>query len=244
MRRASGVIKGVTAIMPAAAGSVASPAWNASSPSAAGFWKYRLRTYISALIVPATIRIASVEPTSTRVAQQLQVDQRRGGAPLDDDEQRRRRDPDDEAPDRLDRRPAPVVALAEPEHDRGQRERDQHRAGPVDRARPRPGRATPGRSPPSVGCTAPAIPAVIQNRPCQPVESTSRPPTSGPAAPPAADSAPQQRDRLHLAGAGRGDREQAHAAGQDRRAGGALDHPPADDARRRWSRARSARTRR
>ena len=36
-------------------------------PSAAGFWKYRLSTYISALIVPATIRIASVAPTSTRL---------------------------------------------------------------------------------------------------------------------------------------------------------------------------------
>ena len=32
-----------------------------------GFWKYRLRTYISPLIVPATIRIASVAPTSTRL---------------------------------------------------------------------------------------------------------------------------------------------------------------------------------
>src|SRR3954454_2182961 len=65
MRPASGVISGVIAIMPAAAGSVASPASNALLPNAAGSWKYRLSTYMSALIVPATIRIASVDPTST-----------------------------------------------------------------------------------------------------------------------------------------------------------------------------------
>src|SRR4051812_47966643 len=67
MRPASGVINGVIAIIPAAAGSVASPASNALIPNAAGFWKYRLSTYISALIVPATMRIASVAPTSTRL---------------------------------------------------------------------------------------------------------------------------------------------------------------------------------
>ncbi len=58
---------GVMAIIAAAAGSVASPASKALSPSPAGFWKYRLRTYISPLIVPATMRIASVAPTSTRL---------------------------------------------------------------------------------------------------------------------------------------------------------------------------------
>nr|BFE73496.1 hypothetical protein GCM10020092_067970 [Actinoplanes digitatis] len=40
------------------------------------------------------------------------------------------------------------------------------------------------------GMSAAAIAASIQNRPCQPVASTSRPPTSGPAAAPAADAAP------------------------------------------------------
>ena len=35
-----------------------------------------------------------------------------------------------------------------------------------------------------------AIAASIQNSPCQPVESTSTPPTSGPSAAPAADAAP------------------------------------------------------
>src|SRR3954463_14006635 len=67
MRPASGVISGVIAIMPAAAGSVANPASSALIPNAAGSWKYRLSTYMSALIVPATIRIASVAPTSTRL---------------------------------------------------------------------------------------------------------------------------------------------------------------------------------
>src|SRR6202012_3930154 len=35
---AIGVISGVTAIIPAAAGSVARPAWSGLNPSAAGFW--------------------------------------------------------------------------------------------------------------------------------------------------------------------------------------------------------------
>src|SRR3954453_21443976 len=38
-RAARGVMSGVIAIMPAAAGSVASPAWNALSPRVAGSWK-------------------------------------------------------------------------------------------------------------------------------------------------------------------------------------------------------------
>ena len=40
------------------------------------------------------------------------------------------------------------------------------------------------------GTHASAIAASIQNRPCQPVVSTSTPPTSGPRAPPPADAAP------------------------------------------------------
>ena len=41
------------------------------------------------------------------------------------------------------------------------------------------------------GMHAAATAASIQNRPCQPVVSTSTPPSSGPSAPPAADAAPQ-----------------------------------------------------
>ena len=40
------------------------------------------------------------------------------------------------------------------------------------------------------GTQTAAIAASIQNRPCQPVVSTSTPPISGPSAPPAADAAP------------------------------------------------------
>ena len=60
---AIGVISGVTRIIAAAAGSVATPVSSALMPNALGSWKYRLRTYMSALIVPATIRIARVAPT-------------------------------------------------------------------------------------------------------------------------------------------------------------------------------------
>src|SRR2546423_15031402 len=60
---ASGVMSGVIAIIAAAAGRVARPACNALIPNADGFWKYKLSTYINALIAPATLRIASVTPT-------------------------------------------------------------------------------------------------------------------------------------------------------------------------------------
>ena len=40
------------------------------------------------------------------------------------------------------------------------------------------------------GMQTAAIAASIQNKPCQPVESTRRPPTNGPSAAPAADAAP------------------------------------------------------
>ena len=42
------------------------------------------------------------------------------------------------------------------------------------------------------GTQAAAIAASIQNRPCQPVESTSTPPTRGPIAAPTADAAPHR----------------------------------------------------
>ena len=59
--------KGATATSPTVAGSVARPASNGEKSSVAGFWKYRLSRYINALIVPAPIRMASVQPTSTRL---------------------------------------------------------------------------------------------------------------------------------------------------------------------------------
>jgi hypothetical protein len=58
---------GVITIIAAAAGSVARPASSGLSPNAAGSWKYRMSTYISAFTVPATMGIARVAPTSTRL---------------------------------------------------------------------------------------------------------------------------------------------------------------------------------
>ena len=97
---ASGVMNGVMMIIPAAAGRVATPACSGLSPSAAGSWKYRLTRYISALIVPATMRIASVEPTRTRLRSRARFDDRRLHAPLDHDEQPAGDDRDDEAAER------------------------------------------------------------------------------------------------------------------------------------------------
>src|SRR3954447_14690908 len=68
---ASGVISGVARIITAAAGSVARPASSVLMPNAAGFWKYKLSTYISALSAPATIRIARVAPTSCTLRSSL-----------------------------------------------------------------------------------------------------------------------------------------------------------------------------
>ena len=58
---------GATTTRPTVAGRVASPASRGLKSSVLGSWKYRLSTYISALMVPAPIRIATVDPTSTRL---------------------------------------------------------------------------------------------------------------------------------------------------------------------------------
>src|SRR5918995_1680198 len=52
--------RGATATSPAVAGRVARPAWSGLKPRAAGAWKERLKRYMSALIVPAPVRIATV----------------------------------------------------------------------------------------------------------------------------------------------------------------------------------------
>src|SRR6478609_1211775 len=59
--------RGATTTRPTVAGSVASPACRGVNPSELGSWNHRLSTYISALIVPAPMRIATVDPTSTRL---------------------------------------------------------------------------------------------------------------------------------------------------------------------------------
>ena len=81
----------------------------------------------------------------------------------------------------------------------------------------------------SAGCTRRRSRRRSRTGPASRVRSTSTPPTSGPAAAPAADAAPQSVIARICAGPRRGDREQAHPAGEDRRARGALDHPPGDD---------------
>ena len=92
--------------------------------------------YIRPLIVPATIRIASVAPTSTWLRSRCEVDERSGHSLLDDHEEHGADDGGDEAPERRRGRPAPVATLAEREHERNEGDRDQERAGEVDRAGP------------------------------------------------------------------------------------------------------------
>src|SRR3954451_5394399 len=52
---------GATTTRPTVAGRVARPASSGLNPSDAGSWKYRLSRYISPLMVPAPIRMASVD---------------------------------------------------------------------------------------------------------------------------------------------------------------------------------------
>ena len=100
-------------------------------------------------------------------------------------------DRDREAAERRGRGPAPVVALAEREHERHEHERDQHRAGPVDRARARSGRATPGRCAASAGCRRPRSRRRSRTGPASRWCRRARRRRSGPSAAPAADAAPQ-----------------------------------------------------
>ena len=87
-----------------------------------------------------------------------------------------------------------------------------------------------------------AIAASIQNRPCQPVVSTSTPPTSGPSAPPAADAAPQSVIAFICAGPDEATDSRLMPQARIVAPDGALDHAAGDHAGgRRWT-ARSART--
>src|SRR4051794_7414775 len=190
MRPASGVISGVIAIMPAAAGSVASPASNALMPNAAGFWKYRLSTYMSALIVPATIRIASVAPTSTLLRSRLRFT---SGAFA-----RRSTTTNSTAAPIVTAKQPSVAADAQPQ---SVPLLSARMSGPSTSAistvptksieRDAFGSLDSATVASVSGTHAAAIPASIQNNPCQPVVSTSTPPSSGPSAAPAADAAPQ-----------------------------------------------------
>ena len=175
--------------MPAAAGSVARPVWNALRPSPSAFWKNRLMTYISALIVPATIRIASVAPTSTRLRSRCRST---SGASA------RRSTLTNSSVDTIAIASEPSVSIdVQPQSLPLERARI---TGPSASAistvpvqsieRERLGSRDSATVASVSGTQAAAIPASIQNSPCQPVESTSIPPISGPAAAPKADAAP------------------------------------------------------
>src|SRR4051812_19377214 len=189
IRPASGVISGVIAIMPAAAGSVASPASNALMPNAAGSWKYRLSTYMSALIVPATIRIASVAPTSTLLRSRLRFT---SGAFA-----RRSTTTNSPAAAIATAMQPSVAAEAQPQ---SLPSLSARMSGPSTSAistvptksieRGAFGSLDSATVASVSGTHAAAMAASIQNKPCQPVVSTSTPPSSGPSAPPAADAAP------------------------------------------------------
>ena len=242
MRTASGVISGVIAIIAAAAGSVARPAWKRAHPEPVRVLEVQAEDVHEPVDRAGDDQDRERRADEHAVAQQLQVDERCLRPPLDAHEQHGGHDRDHEATDRRGRDPAPVVALAEREDERSEHQRDQHRPGPVDRARPRPVARLLHRARCASGMQAAAIAASIQKSPCQPVVSTSTPPSSGPSAPPAADAAPHSVIAFICAVARRGDRQQAHAAGEDRGARRALDHAAADHAGCRPWRARSART--
>ena len=180
---------GADTTSPIVAGSVASPASRGLIPSTDGSWKYRLTTNIRPLMVPAPIRMPSVAPMSRR----LRISSRStSGAG--------------------DRRSTMMNAITEPmetaRHSRIRPEVHPH-SDPLVTAKISGARMVATRTVPNqsiergrvgsrdssiarsvTGMQAAAIAASIQNRPCHPVESTSSPPTSGPAAAPTADAAP------------------------------------------------------
>src|SRR6478752_4753657 len=180
---------GATTTSPAVAGRVARPAWSGLNPRAAGSWKYRLNRYISALMVPAPIRIAIVEPTRTRF---------RSSARSSSGTLTRCSTSTNATPQATPMTSEPSVASeAQPQslpllsaRMTGPRVRATRivPAKSIDRDR------FGSRESVTVAAvmtmqTTPTT-ASTQNRPCQPVMSTSTPPTSGPAAAPIAAPAP------------------------------------------------------
>ena len=187
---ASGVISGVMAIIAAAAGSVATPALRALMPKPAGSWKYRLRTYMRALIVPATIRIARVAPTSTALRRSARSTSGAGTLPSTTTKAT--------APTTLIRRQPRVAAEVQPQSLPSLRASTSGTSVTAINTVPaksidfeRFGSRDSSTLSRVSGMQTAAMAASIQKSPCQPLSSTSRPPTSGPAAAPPADAAPQ-----------------------------------------------------
>ena len=100
---------------------------------AAGSWKYRLRAYMSALIVPATIRIASVAPTRIWFFRSARST---SGAGTRFSTTTNSTQPTIEItrqPRNAGGEPPPGRALAECEHERNEDHREEDRAEEVDR---------------------------------------------------------------------------------------------------------------
>ena len=241
---ASGVMNGVIAIIPAAAGSVASPACSALIPNADGFWKYRLSTYMQRVDRARNDQDRERRADQHLVAQQLEVHQRRAHPPLHHHERPGPGDRDRPgsrsslpipSPSRCPRSARAPAGLARPRSAPCRRSRSSA-SGP-DRLTPSPSRSSAAHMPPRSRRRSRTAPA---SRWCR----RAAPPTSGPERRAHCRRRAPDRDRSHLPGTGGGDGQQAHAAGQDRRPCGALDHPPDDDAGAACATARSARTRR
>ena len=178
-------------------------------------------------MVPAPIRIASVGPDQDPVAEQGQVQQRYGDPLLDDHEEVACDDRGSEAADRARGDPAPVAALGEPVDQWHQGEGDQHGAEVVDRAWPaRVSRLLDG----DIGQRHADEPdaRVDPEQPLPPGdahEQAAEQWTGG--GTDRGGGSPERHELQLLVTRGR-HREQAQAAGQDRRAGRSLDHPAGD----------------
>ena len=192
----------------------------ALKPRAAGFWKYRLSRYIRALMVPAPIRIAMVDPTRTRL---------RSSARSSIGTATRRSTATNATPGSTDRRAgSPSVAtdvqpqslpLLTARMSGHQGQRDQHGAGEVDG--PRPVRVASTRSP-LAAVSGMHDHGHDRRRPRTAPASRSRRrahrPAGARAAAPTAAAAPHSETARSCAVALVRHREQAQAAGQDGRA--------------------------
>ena len=222
---ATGVISGVMAISaPRRQGRQA--CFECTHAERIGVLEIEAQTYISPLRTPATMRMASVEPTSARLRR---VAGRPAGRypPLHRAKPTAAEDGDDQTADRPPGRPTPVAAFAECQHDRHQDHRDQDRAVHVDRTW-RSGSRDSSTVIMVIGMHTSGDRGVDPEQPLPAGESDQYPADQRAECSAGGRSRAPQCDRLHLRGTRRGDREQAHAAREDRRAGGALDHP-ADD---------------
>ncbi len=228
MRAAIGVINGVTAIMAAAAGSVATPVFERAHPEGRRILEVETEDVHQAVERARDDQDRQGRPDEHLVAEQREIDDRGGDALLDDDEEHRADDGGDEASECGRRRPAPVAALAEPEDERNESDCDQDRAGVVDRAGPL-------RVARLLHLGERQRDARGRDRSVEPEQALPAAQVDERSADERAHGCPRRRggapdrDRPHLSLARGGDRQEAHPAGQDRRARSTLDQAPDDD---------------